>query len=110
MVIAARDPELGAVFDGLMEQFLALGEEAVAQVQPAGVPPDEDLIKEQALAVITYPVASSFDWPTGCPVRAGLQLLRDALRLEAERPRPHRRTADGHLAGSRDVSVVCRPL
>ena len=36
MMIAARDPELGAVFDGLMDTFRAIGEEAVAQVQPSG--------------------------------------------------------------------------
>jgi len=54
VMIAARDPELAMVFESLMEQFIAIGEEAVAQVQPAGVPPDRELIKEQALAVINY--------------------------------------------------------
>jgi hypothetical protein len=42
------------VFESLMEQFIAIGEEAVAQVQPAVVPPDRELIKEQALAVVNY--------------------------------------------------------
>ncbi|WP_319453951.1 MULTISPECIES: TetR/AcrR family transcriptional regulator [unclassified Mycobacterium] len=54
MMIAARDPELGSVFDDLMKQFLTIGEQAVTQVQPAGVPLDQQLIKEQALAVITF--------------------------------------------------------
>ena len=39
MMIASRDPELGAVFDGLMDQFVAISEAAVAQVQPVGAPP-----------------------------------------------------------------------
>ena len=55
MMIAACDPELGTVFERLMEQFIAIGEEAVARVQPAGMPPDPELIKEQALAVINFP-------------------------------------------------------
>ena len=54
MMIAARDPELGAIFDTVMEQFVAIGEQAVAEVQPAGVDVDQELIKEQALAVITF--------------------------------------------------------
>jgi DNA-binding transcriptional regulator YbjK len=54
LMAAARDPELGAVFEGLMDQFVAISEAAVAQVQPAGTPPDKDLIKEQAFAVVTF--------------------------------------------------------
>jgi DNA-binding transcriptional regulator YbjK len=54
MMISSRDPELGVVFDGLMEQFVAISEAAVAQVQPAGAPPDQTLIKEQAFAVVTF--------------------------------------------------------
>lgn len=54
MMIASRDPDLGVVFDGLMEQFVAISEAAVAQVQPAGAPPDQKLIKDQAFAVVTF--------------------------------------------------------
>jgi hypothetical protein len=54
MMIAARDQELGAVFEGLMDTFRAIGEEAVTQVQPAGQPLDRELIREQAVAVINF--------------------------------------------------------
>lgn len=54
MMIASRDPELGVVFDDLMKQFVAISEAAVAQVQPAGAPADQKLIKEQAFAVVTF--------------------------------------------------------
>lgn len=53
MMIASRDPELGAVFDGLMDQFVAISEAAVVQLQPAGTP-DRELVKEQAFAVVTF--------------------------------------------------------
>jgi hypothetical protein len=52
--IAARDPELGAVFTTLTVQFVAISEEAVAQVQPADQPRDPELIREQAFAVVTF--------------------------------------------------------
>jgi len=51
MMIASRDPDLGVAFDGLMDQFVAISEAAVAQVQPAA---DQELIKEQAFAVVTF--------------------------------------------------------
>ncbi len=54
MMIGSRDRDLGAVFDGLMDQFVAISEAAVAQVQPVGTPPDQELIKEQAFAVVTF--------------------------------------------------------
>ena len=54
MMIASRDPELGTVSDGLMDQFVAISEAAVAQVQPVGLPPDQQLIKEQAFAIVTF--------------------------------------------------------
>lgn len=54
MMIAARDPELGVVFDGLMDQFSNISEAAVAQVQPVDKPIDRDLVKEQAYAVVTF--------------------------------------------------------
>jgi len=54
MMIASRDAELGAVFDSLTAQFVTISEAAVAQVQPVGAPIDEELIKEQAFAVVTF--------------------------------------------------------
>jgi DNA-binding transcriptional regulator YbjK len=54
MMIASRDADLGAVFDGLMDQFVAISEAAVAQVQPVATPPDHELIKEEAFAVVTF--------------------------------------------------------
>jgi DNA-binding transcriptional regulator YbjK len=54
MMIAARDPDLGAVFTNLTDQFVAISEAAVAQVQPADQPRDPKLIKEQAFAVVTF--------------------------------------------------------
>ena len=46
LMVAARDPELSAVFQNLMDQFVAISEEAVAELQPAGVPPNRELIRE----------------------------------------------------------------
>jgi DNA-binding transcriptional regulator YbjK len=54
LMVAARDPELSAVFQSLMDQFVAISEAAVAQVQPAGASTDQDLIREQAFAVVTF--------------------------------------------------------
>lgn len=54
MMIASRDPELGTVSDGLMDRFITISEAAVAQVQPVGAPADEELIKKQAFAVVTF--------------------------------------------------------
>jgi DNA-binding transcriptional regulator YbjK len=54
MMIASRDPDLGMVSDGLMDRFVAISEAAVAQVQPVGAPPNEELIKKQAFAVVTF--------------------------------------------------------
>jgi hypothetical protein len=54
LMVAARDPELSAVFQSLMDQFVAIGEAAVAEVQPAGSPADQDLVREQAFAVVTF--------------------------------------------------------
>jgi DNA-binding transcriptional regulator YbjK len=53
-MVAARDPELDVVFKTLMDRFVAISERAVAQVQPTGAPPDRELIREQAFAVITF--------------------------------------------------------
>jgi DNA-binding transcriptional regulator YbjK len=53
-MIAARDPELAAVFDDLANRYVAISEAAVAQVQPARAPPDSALVKEQAFAVVTF--------------------------------------------------------
>ncbi len=54
MMIASRDPDLSEVVDELMDRFVAISEAAVAQVQPVGAPLDQDLIKEQAFAVVTF--------------------------------------------------------
>jgi DNA-binding transcriptional regulator YbjK len=53
-MIASRDPELSAVFESLAGRFVAISEAAVAQVQPAGTPPDPTLVKQQAFAVVTF--------------------------------------------------------
>jgi hypothetical protein len=37
-----------------MDQFAAISEAAVAQVQPSDKPIDGDLVKEQAYAVVTF--------------------------------------------------------
>jgi hypothetical protein len=44
-MLAAHDPELFAVFQGLMDQFVAISEEAVAQLRSADHPPDRELIR-----------------------------------------------------------------
>jgi hypothetical protein len=54
MMIAAREPELSDMFDGLMEQFESISEAAVLQLHPADTPVDPELIKEQAFAVVTF--------------------------------------------------------
>lgn len=54
MMIASREPDLGVVFEDLMDRFVAISEAAVAQVQPVGTPPDQKLIKAQAFAVVTF--------------------------------------------------------
>jgi DNA-binding transcriptional regulator YbjK len=54
MMIASRDPDLGVIFDGLMDQFVAISEAAVAQAQPVGTPPDPEVVKAQAFAVVTF--------------------------------------------------------
>jgi DNA-binding transcriptional regulator YbjK len=54
MMIASRDPDLSMVFDGLTDRFVAISEAAVAQVQPAGTSVDQELIKEQAFAVVNF--------------------------------------------------------
>lgn len=76
-MIAAHDPELGPVFQKLMDQLVEISEEAVAQVQPVGVPPDRELIKEQAFAVVTFLAGFLFRLSNG---HAGLQ---NAQQLES---------------------------
>ena len=75
-MVAARDPELGAVFQELMDQFVAISEAAVAQLQPAGVPPDVELIREQAFAVVTFLGGFLFR------LANGLARLENAKKLE----------------------------
>lgn len=52
--MSQRDPELAAVFRNLMDRFVAIGEEAVAQLQARNAPLDIALVKAQAFAVITF--------------------------------------------------------
>jgi DNA-binding transcriptional regulator YbjK len=54
MMMAQRDAELSTVFNTLMDRFVAIGEEAVAQLQPQNAPLDTRLVKAQAFAVITF--------------------------------------------------------
>jgi DNA-binding transcriptional regulator YbjK len=54
MMIASREPQLSSSLDELMDRFVAISEAAVAQVQPACAPPDQELIKEQAFAVVNF--------------------------------------------------------
>jgi DNA-binding transcriptional regulator YbjK len=54
MMIAARDPELSTMFDSFMDQFVAISEAAVEQVQSADTAADRELIKKQAFAVVTF--------------------------------------------------------
>lgn len=54
MMIAAREPELSDMFDGFMDQFEVISEAAVMQLHPAHTPVDQELIKEQAFAVVTF--------------------------------------------------------
>jgi DNA-binding transcriptional regulator YbjK len=54
MMMSQNDPELAAVFQNLMDRFIAIGEEAVAQLQPRNAPLDTTLVKAQAFAVITF--------------------------------------------------------
>ena len=74
MMIASRDPELGTVSDGLMDRFVAISEAAVAQVQPVGAPADQELIKDQAFAVVTFLGGFLF--------RLGIRPRRDGQRQE----------------------------
>ena len=54
MMMSQRDPELATVFHNLMDRFVAIGEEAVAQLQPHNAAVDTTLVKAQAFAVITF--------------------------------------------------------
>jgi DNA-binding transcriptional regulator YbjK len=76
LLVAARDPELSAVFQGLMDQFVAISEEAVAQLQPADRPADRELIREQASAVVTFLGGFLFQ------LANGLGRLENAKQLE----------------------------
>lgn len=76
LMVAARDSELSAVFQSLMDQFVAISEEAVAQLQPADRPPDRELIREQAFAVVTFLSGFLFQ------LANGLARLENAKQLE----------------------------
>jgi DNA-binding transcriptional regulator YbjK len=76
LMVAARDPELSAVFQSLMDQFVGISEEAVAQLQSADRPPDRELIREQAFAVVTFLGGFLFQ------LANGLARLENAKQLE----------------------------
>jgi DNA-binding transcriptional regulator YbjK len=78
-MLAARDPELGGVFKTLMDRFIAISEEAVAQLQPAGVPADWELIKEQAFAVVTFLAGFLFRLANGVPGLENAKQLKGHL-------------------------------
>ena len=80
MMIASRDAELGAVFDGLTERFVTISEAAVAQVQPVGAPIDEELVKEQAFAVVTFLGGFLFRLAYGLAEMASAEHLERYLR------------------------------
>jgi hypothetical protein len=76
LMVAARDPELSAVFQNLMDQFVAISEGAVAELQPEGASPDRELIREQAFAVVTFLGGFLFR------LANGLARLKNAKQLE----------------------------
>jgi DNA-binding transcriptional regulator YbjK len=67
MMMSQRDPELAAVFEKLMDRFVAIGEEAVAQLLPSNAPLDTTLVKAQAFAVITFLGGFLFRLANGIP-------------------------------------------
>jgi DNA-binding transcriptional regulator YbjK len=76
-MLAARDPELGQVFSTLMDRFVAISEEAVAQLQSPGMTLDEELIRQQAFAVVTFLAGFLFR------LANGVGGLKNAEQLEA---------------------------
>ncbi len=76
MMVASRDPALGAVFKDLMDGFVAISEDAVTELQPAGVPHDLELIREQAFAVTTFLGGFLFQ------LANGLARVEEARQLE----------------------------
>jgi DNA-binding transcriptional regulator YbjK len=54
MMMSQRDPELAAVFKNLMDRFVRIGEQAVAQLHPRDAALDTKLVKAQAFAMITF--------------------------------------------------------
>jgi len=76
LMVAARDPELGSVFQDLMDRFVAISEAAVAQLQSRDGTADPELIKEQAFAVVTFLGGFLFR------LANGLARLENAKKLE----------------------------
>ncbi|HVQ16939.1 MAG TPA: hypothetical protein VMS40_25220 [Vicinamibacterales bacterium] len=96
MMIAARDPDLSALFENLMDRFVAISEAAVAQVQPAGTPPDSALVKEQAFAVVTFLGGFLFRLAYGLVRLDGAKSLEAHLRsVIAGVAAEHRRNGNG---------------
>jgi hypothetical protein len=95
LMVAARDRELSLVFQGLMDQFGAISEEAVAQLQPEDRPPDRELIREQASAVVTFLGGFLFQLANGLARRDNAKQLEGYLHaviagVAAEHPRIRR--------------------
>jgi DNA-binding transcriptional regulator YbjK len=76
LMVAARDPKLGSVFQDLMDRFVAISETAVAQLQPPDQTADPEVIKEQAFAVVTFLGGFLFR------LANGLARLENAKKLE----------------------------
>ena len=95
-MIASRDPELSAVFADLMDRFVGISEAAVTQIQPAGVPPDPALVKEQAFAVVTFLGGFLFRLAYGVAGVDGAKSLEAYLRsVIAGVAAEHERTTNG---------------
>ena len=77
MMMSQRDAELAAIFQNLMDRFVAIGEEAVAQLHPRNAPLDTKLVKAQAFAVITFLGGFLFRLANGI---AGLHSARELER------------------------------
>jgi len=79
-----------------MDRFVAISEAAVAQVQPAGTPPDSALVKEQAFAVVTFLGGFLFRLAYGLVRLDGAKSLEAHLRsVIAGVAAEHRRNGNG---------------
>ena len=110
IMIASRDPELGTVFDGLMDRFVAISEAAVAQVQPVGTTPDRELIKEQAFAVVTFLGGFLFRLAYGlAEMDSAKRLMRYLHSVIAGVAADHAQITDGRQRLGRHQDSATRP-